>query len=1145
MSRVSVLPRLTILSIVILVVSLTNVAQTKAGHRLGSQLRWMQKNRVTAANLKEISRNGYFKVFERNKRMFVTVIAEATPAADVYLRFYGAQNLRRHGPVITADVPLSALNRLSGVKEIRYMRAARRLNPHLDLSVPTLPSGSIGLEVDRTIVVDSGYYTFPPPWSSGSGQGVVFGLVDTGIDYRHADFDNSDDTTRIKYIWDHNTSAFCTEADINDLSCSHTDGNGHGSHVSGTAAGNGRATGNGLPEYRVVGVAPEADIMAVATSFSDASILNGISEIFEKAAELGQPAVINMSLGGHFGPHDGTDPLDVGIDALTGPGQIVVVSAGNEGSDWIHNQGDWSGSNVDFTFNVATAAGQGYYLDFDIWHNGLDSYRVQISEPNNGNTPIWNVGESSAKNLKKGQAVVWNPAADETEYNGDKEIVIELRNELRTGTFTISLIGDDVSSDDPNRIDAWIWLDYRGTYLGAYTTFTNGDNNSSVGTPGTAKSVITVAAYTSKEVWESIDGFWYLWGEDDEEICTFSSLGPTRDDRLKPDISAPGSAISAAFSQDSSTDIELISPDGVHTVMQGTSMSSPHIAGLAALLLEKHATYTPQAIKSILAYRADRDGWVGSAPNNTWGYGKAHATDALAQAAVTNRPYFSTAEQHPNPSPDVNNTLVALGSGFLPQGSGPERYVYQWQKHNGNFYENISGATYKRLEPQLFSSGDLVRVVITPSQYISGGLGYTGLLLGASRMAAQTIQSSSSLVSHTGSEGWCMVSVPSEDDTAILGDFSEDLYEWDEDAQGYVAATVAERGKGYWVEVLGGEGYMHSDGLAVPAGDFTSPALTYHPISTFRPGRHLIGNPFNKPIYWENIYVSTNPGSFTLRVTDPGAASLINNVYYAEYDNLAGAYRYYDPDDFEERDGKIFPWEGFWIAVKQEVYLLITETQTAPTVSYLPDPYPIQPTVNQSGMLAKISRLITSQFGFEDPDYSSRESVDNWRLKISAFSGDLRDDYNYIGIHSASLTGRDQKDIPDAGTLSSQKHVLLYMLHDDWGRDSGRYCVDMRANRNPASDVKVSARRALPFSKPKPRPVEPQQHEWELVLKSKGLDRPVTLTWRQPPVGWRLKILDTLTGNWQAMGRNNTYSFTPEKEGEERSFVIQAVQVDL
>jgi subtilisin family serine protease len=1135
LSKLGVLSRFTILSIVIFFVSLTTPADAKEKQRLGSLLRELQTIRAPLAKdvLEKISRRGYYKVFQRDNQAFVGVVAEAAPAADDILRSYGAENLRRFGPVIIAEIPIKALGLISRLKDIHHMRAARKLEPLLNVSVPTLPSDSIGMEVDRTIVDDGGHNTYPPPWSSGSGLDVIFGVVDTGLDPNHEDFKKPDGNTRIKHILDQVASRnTCDEDLINRGRCRHADTGYHGTHVGGIAAGNGRGTGNGMPDYRFVGVAPETDIIAVGSTFYDDDIIDGVAYIFEQSEILGKPAVVNLSLGGHDGPHDGTDPFDTAMDAMAGPGQVVVVACGNEGGDTIHNSATFSGSTIVWGYEWDPGPPTVYvegHTYFNIWTDGLDHYDVRITSEYDGDY-TWSPGDSDDVVFDAGytRIQVLNPAAGVTESNGRRNIMIYQYPNLLDGTYQIYFIENDVSSADPNRIDGWIFVNEAWAY------FTGGDNDISVGTPGTAKSVITVGSYTTKNSYVDIDGNPQTSGYTEYEISPFSSLGPTWDGRLKPDIAAPGSLIGSTLSADFSPVNSYIEADGVHWFIDGTSMAAPHIAGLAALLLEKHATYTPRAIKSILAYRALRDSWVGTAPSNTWGYGKAHATDSLDQAD-TDRPYASSAELHPSPSPDGNNTLVARGLGFLPEGSGAESYVYQWQKHNGLYYENILGATYNRLEPELFSAGDLIRVVVTPSEYINGTLGYTGLLLGASEVASQTIQSGSSFASHTGFESWCMVSIPTQDDNAILGDFTESFYAWNETSQAYEEETTTlERGKGYWIEVLSGEGYMHSAGTAVPAGDFETPALTYNSGSAYRPGRHLIGNPFNKPIYWENTYVSTTPGSFSIKVTDPAADSLINNVYYAAYDNTAGAYHYYDTDDFEERDGKIYPWEGFWVSVKQEVYLMIPETQTAPTSSSSSDPYPAE-ALAKAGPNEDLS-VVTSA--------KTDVKKDNWRLKISAFSGKLRDDYNYIGVHAASSNHRDQKDIPDAGTLNAQNHVLLYMPHDDWGKESGKYCVDMRSTARPPSGVNVLFRRLFPFIKRRPVVQKPLQHEWQLILKSKSLDYPVTLTWRQPPKNWRLELIDTRTGHKQAMDATRSYSYQPVKQTEERGFIIRAVEFD-
>lgn len=560
-------------------------------------------------------------------------------------------------------------------------------------------------------------------------------------------------------------------------------------------------------------------------------------------------------------------------------------------------------------------------------------------------------------------------------------------------------------------------------------------------------------------------------------------------------------------------------------------MSCPHITGLSALLLEKHPTYTPAAIKSILAYTARDDTWVDPPPpNTTWGYGKAHAVAALA-VADADRPMCATAEQYPAPA-TVDNTLVAEGLGFMPkEGGSPARYLYQWQKYNGLYFENIPGANYKRLEPQAFSAGDNIRLVVTPYEHMNEPQ-YQDLLLGASQVMTQPqpIGAGSSFVSHTGGEPWCMVSIPTQSDSAILNDFAALFYLWDELAQNYDAASTIERGRGYWVYVLDGEGYMHSEGDSVPAGDFITPLLTY--TDGVKPGRHLIGNPFNKPIYWENIYVSTDPdpvpASFTIRVGDPEAAALIDNMYYADYDNVEGQYHYYDPGDFEQRDGKIFPWEGLWVIVKPgaDVHLMIPEVQSVPATvrDYGDYPLPVYAENGKADAKVKSAQSPYAASKGTDKDSASAQkskgpkkkdietSGERWRMKIAAYSGQLRDDYNYLGIHPDSFDGYDRKDILDAGTMNAA-HVMIYMEYNDWGSNSGKYCVDMHSNTG-------------------------ELHQWEISAKATGLVDPVTIFWKKLPSGWDLELLDTTAQVRVDMKDSNTYTYSPNGD-EERSFIIQ------
>src|SRR5207253_5867659 len=103
-------------------------------------------------------------------------------------------------------------------------------------------------------------------------------------------------------------------------------------HVAGIAAGDGSAGS----AFQYAGVAPEADIIAVKGGdfgFSTLDIITGIQYIFARADRLGRPAVVNLSLGTLFGPHDGTEAEEQAIDSISGPGHLVVIAAGNSGSN--------------------------------------------------------------------------------------------------------------------------------------------------------------------------------------------------------------------------------------------------------------------------------------------------------------------------------------------------------------------------------------------------------------------------------------------------------------------------------------------------------------------------------------------------------------------------------------------------------------------------------------------------------------------------------------------------------------------------------------------------------------------------------------------------------------------------------------------
>ncbi len=556
-------------------------------------------------------------------RQFVSLSTDTpTPTVEVLMQYTGdATNLSRYGfelqtqigRVVVGTVPLARLPELEALTDVLRVEAATPIQPTLDVSLPE----------SRVTPLHTGSPAI-------KGAGAIVGVIDTGIDYTHPAFRKPDGTTRILAIWDQNLQPVSGEAnpkgplynygveynkaDIDKALASsnpfaivrHRDrssmGN-HGTHVTGIAAGNGR------PGNTYVGVAPEADMIVVATQWTDASILTGASYIFDKATELNRPVVINMSLGGHSGPHDGTSTFDTGLDQMLGrSGRAIVVSAGNEGSDNIYVTGSVrGGGQATIRLNVPQRDLQDNYVE--IWYSGAAKVGITVTPPNGTPSAVILADTNDFRTLDFANGNrVWvintkNP------INQDYQILLVQQRgtaqSIQAGAWTLTL--RNTSSVD-TRFDAWIVTGGNEVF----PTFEGAQWQGTVGTPGTGKGVITVGSYVTK-----LGGSSTTQGQ----ISVFSSAGPTRDGRLKPEISGPGEIIVAP------------QPNNQYQAKQGTSMSSPHIAGLVALMFQRNRSLTQTQIKDILTKTARKDAATGAVPNQIWGYGKMDAkatVDAVA-----------------------------------------------------------------------------------------------------------------------------------------------------------------------------------------------------------------------------------------------------------------------------------------------------------------------------------------------------------------------------------------------------------------------------------------------------------------------------------------------------------------------------------
>ncbi len=617
----------------------------KIDPRLQGPINIQESNSISALRLMKIPPAGTIPVF----------IKLCDPSDVVSLPL---MPMSQFEDVITARITRDMLATLSDLPCVRYIQASTVCHSLLDKSIPE-------------INVSAAYNEF-----GVSGRGIIIGIIDTGIDWTHGDFRHEDGTTRIKYLLDFSDpgdtdgdgrldgpdaygGTLYTADEINKAlaeigTVNETDVVGHGTHVAGCAAGNGLATGNNYPAGVYVGVAPEADLIIVkatrvsgSNNFESNDYINAMAFIDSVAGVLGQPYVVNMSLGGNEGPHDGTSLEEQAIDNLVGdgiPGKVVVVAAGNDGDKNIHASGTLSPSNnsvevhfsveADYTPNESTLDD---YVLFEIWYDGNASMSVKLTSPNGSTYGPVSKGQEKSNKSNDGAYYISNATGGANPFNGDNQMVIqvfdyEAEHPPVSGTWTIQITGQS------GHFDLWMTTASMQAELTGNT-----DASVIVATPGTAKNAITVGAYKTKKQWIDLDGHMVsvTSGVSLGSASTFSSSGPARDGRIKPEIAAPGEMIAAALSKDAPPDGAytmynsgndqlpngLVTSDGVHGVSQGTSFAAPHVAGVVALMLEMNPDADAADIKNALISSARQDKFTSDI--NKTGYGKLNAYEAL------------------------------------------------------------------------------------------------------------------------------------------------------------------------------------------------------------------------------------------------------------------------------------------------------------------------------------------------------------------------------------------------------------------------------------------------------------------------------------------------------------------------------------
>jgi subtilisin family serine protease len=464
-----------------------------------------------------------------------------------------------------------------------------------------------------------------------TGKGVLIGILDTGIDLHHPAFLGADGQSRVIAAWDQDAPGVgppgygyghvCSRSDILGGTCSVTDTEGHGTHVAGILAG-------AMAPH--IGMAPEAELVVVKSSqFTD--VAGAVDWMFHVADSEGKSIVVNLSLGGHLGAHDGQSDLEAALAKMQSAGHIIVTAAGNDGENTLHlhdslatgtHRGEVAlpspGLLVQTTLEMWQQPGPGtltYFLEVTDAH-GSPLASAALSDSGAGQTGAladrWGVvrgrfsyAEDAANAQgKTHRAIVIDRVGQGNDMDGDRWFLAWTGG----GTFDAWSTTDDESQGNATFITP---------ADPAIAGMVAGDTQATITIPGTAHDLITVGSFVTKNAWSSKSGQSYEIADASLlAVSSFSSQGPTADPSVtgpKPDLLAPGQLIAAPLSSEVLGFSSVLAIDDNFAVMQGTSMSAPHVAGTVALMLELDPGLSPADAKTMLMQTAQPLGDVNQA----------------------------------------------------------------------------------------------------------------------------------------------------------------------------------------------------------------------------------------------------------------------------------------------------------------------------------------------------------------------------------------------------------------------------------------------------------------------------------------------------------------------------------------------------
>lgn len=517
----------------------------------------------------------------------------------------------------------SRLNNLKKIKGISKIEKGRRMSRSMDKAREWFNAEEIHSGKD-----------LPAPFT---GQGVVTGICDIGLDPLHVAFLDDEGRPRIKRVVQYKEGSgerivLGSREEYAEWKTDTPD-NWHATHVANIMAGS-------YGQYK--GMAPASDMVITTSQLTDVGLLCGAEDILEYATENGKRAVINMSMANYIGPHDGSSLFCQYLD-LIGEEAIMVLSAGNGGRTLFTLP-------YDFTENDRSAALALYSSDWvqfnpygavDVW--SIDSSPLQVR---------FGIHDSQEQKIVKmypwqelhdghGFRITSDPALIPS---SEKETVSydEVFAGIYSGWFRLS--GEIDSENGRFRMimeydahtdivsSAGPWARYvpiievsgaPGTHADIYADFQYTNFKALPGNPAptsllsfsdlaTGENVISVGMFVNRDRRPSIHGDDFTNDFTPGTIFEGSSYSTLNDGRVMPHTVAPGFGVVSAMSNH----YYEAHPDGPEQVNAqatvngkkyfwatnyGTSMSSPYVAGAIACWLEALPNLSTKDVMQIIS----------------------------------------------------------------------------------------------------------------------------------------------------------------------------------------------------------------------------------------------------------------------------------------------------------------------------------------------------------------------------------------------------------------------------------------------------------------------------------------------------------------------------------------------------------------